>query len=442
MRRPLFVVLLLIIVLTGCNKLKRNSSKVPENIEVKKSVFAGKTDRQIWLEHLDKLAGPILTNLANDELKKNMPVVLSAPDYNPDIRTKSAYLEAFGRLMSGIGPWLNLEGGSQEEIALRNKYRPLVLRSISNAVNPGSRDYMEWDNGSQRLVDASFLAFAFLRCPWIWDNLVDSTRKQVVAALAKTRRVNPVLNNWILNAGMIEAFMCHYGYAYDEMRVDYVLREFDGWYVGDGMYSDGPSFHWDYYNSYVIHPFLTRITAEIQQKNDSQKGRLEKFKSEIKREKDKYEILSDKLKTRSSRFSIILERLINIDGSYPVIGRSLVYRGGAFHHLSDMALRKALPEDLSPAQVRCALTAVIKKTTENPNTFNRAGWLNAGVYGAQPALADVYVTSGSLYMCANILVALGLPETDEFWSAPAQLYSSQKIWRGENGPYDHNLEEQ
>ena len=30
-------------------------------------------------------------------------------------------------------------------------------------------------------------------------------------------------------------------------------------YMGDGLYGDGPHFHWDYYNSFVIQPFLLNI---------------------------------------------------------------------------------------------------------------------------------------------------------------------------------------
>ncbi|MBU1822451.1 MAG: hypothetical protein KKG00_13205, partial [Bacteroidetes bacterium] len=32
------------------------------------------SDRKIWLDYLEKLANPVLTNLANDTLKANMPV--------------------------------------------------------------------------------------------------------------------------------------------------------------------------------------------------------------------------------------------------------------------------------------------------------------------------------------------------------------------------------
>ncbi|MEY4917589.1 MAG: hypothetical protein RL616_1502, partial [Verrucomicrobiota bacterium] len=34
---------------------------------------------------------------------------------------------------------------------------------------------------------------------------------------------------------------------------------------------------------------------------------------------------------------------------------------------------------------------------------------------------------------------LGLPPTDEFWSAPAAKWTAQKIWSGENLPADHAL---
>ena len=43
------------------------------------------------------------------------------------------------------------------------------------------------------------------------------------------------------------------------MRVDYALRQHEQWYKGDGAYGDGPAFHWDYYNSFVIHPMLLDV---------------------------------------------------------------------------------------------------------------------------------------------------------------------------------------
>ena len=113
------------------------------------------------------------------------------------------------------------------------------------------------------------------------------------------------------------------------------------------------------------------------------------------------------------------ERLIAPDGSFPAIGRSLAYRFGAFQLLAQMALRRALPEGVSPAQVRGALTAVIRRTIAAPGTFDADGWLQIGFCGHQPGVGESYISTGSLYLCAVGLLPLGLPPADEFWSAAA-----------------------
>ena len=379
-------------------------------------------DRQLWLSYMDKVARPVMMNIASDKLKEKMPVVLSPIIDNADNRTKVAYLEAFGRTLSGIAPWLNLEGGSKEEVVLRNQYREWALKGIANAVNPSAKDYLKWDGG-QPLVDASFVALGLTRCSWLWQHLDTTVKQQVITVFKTTRSTIPAYSNWILFSGMIEAFFCKYGLDYDAVRIEFAIREFaEHWYVGDGMFSDGMQFHFDYYNSIVIHPYLA-ATLEI-----------------VKNRNQWYQSFSVKLDSINKRYAEILERLINTDGSYPVTGRSIVYRGGVFHHLADIALRKSLPLSLKPAQIRSALTAVIKKTFESSSTFTRDGWLNIGLYGSQPNLADRYITTGSLYICSNIFVPLGLPETDEFWSAPAEPWTSVKVWSGQNVAADHALD--
>lgn len=387
----------------------------------KKSAPAS-NDRQLWLDYLDKVARPVLSNLAADKLKQNMPVVLSDRIDNKTSRARVTYLEAFGRVMSGIGPWMNLEGGSKEEVALRNQYRQWALKAVANAVNPAAKDYMHWEGG-QPLVDASFFALGLIRCPWLWEHLEPNVQEQVVTALRATRSTMPVYTNWVLFTGMVEAFFCKYGFDYDAVRIEYGVREFsEHWYVGDGLYSDGMSFALDYYNSYVIQPYLTAIIGVTNQKNNSYKSYL------------------PKLEKITQRYAEIQERMINTDGSFPVLGRSIAYRGGAFHHLADMAARKQLPENLLPEQVRGALTAVIQKTLEAPDTFTKDGWLNIGLYGHQPDMAEFYITTGSLYLCTTIFLPLGLPASDDFWAKPAAPWTAVKVWSGQDFPADHALE--
>jgi hypothetical protein len=181
-------------------------------------------------------------------------------------------------------------------------------------------------------------------------------------------------------------------------------------------------FHLDYYNSYVIQPYLQCIVAIVNKKDSS------------------FKLFAPTLDKICKRYAVIQERMINTDGSFPVTGRSITYRGGGFHHLANMAFTKQLPHELKPEQVRCALTAVIKKTMEAPATFNEKGWLNIGLYGSQPGLAEGYINTGSEYLCTQIFLPLGLPATDDFWSKPAEPWTSVKIWSGQDVTADHAVD--
>jgi hypothetical protein len=197
----------------------------------------GLQDRKLWLNYMDKIARPVMSNFAEDKLKERMPVLLSDRIDNKESRTKAAYLEIFGRTLSGIAPWLNLEGGDPVEVKTRNQYREWALKALNNTTNPASKDYLQW-TGGQELVDASYVALALIRSPWLWEHLDAKVKQQVVDALKQTRNTVPVYSNWILFTGMIEAFFSKYDLGEDRVRTEYGVREFtQHWYVGDGMYS-------------------------------------------------------------------------------------------------------------------------------------------------------------------------------------------------------------
>lgn len=382
----------------------------------------GISDRKFWLSQLDKIAKPMMRSLAHDSLRINMPTTVSIHIDNAEHRRKVQYVEVLGRVLSGIAPWLQLEGGNAEEVALRNQYRRWALQGIKNAVDSSAKDFMQFNIGGQQLVDASYIALAFHRAPWLWKNLDSVSKVRMVASFRTTRQFKPVFSNWLLFSAMTEAFFAENGYDWDPMRVDYAMQQLEEWYRGDGMYSDGAKYAFDYYNSFVIHPYLSAISEIINKKNNS------------------YKDFGEKIDKRNERYAIIQERLINTDGTYPATGRSIIYRGAAFQHLADMALRKKLPAQLSPASIRCALTAVIRKTLESPTTFTKEGWLTIGLYGSQPNLGDFYNNSGSPYICTNIFLPLGLPETDPFWANPPEQWSAQKIWSGQDFKNDHSAD--
>lgn len=378
---------------------------------------AGGNDRRYWLSVLQRIAQPVLTNLAARQLKAKMPIEARA---NVADRPKYSHLEAIGRLLAGMAPWLELNLNSGEEGKLRIEYAELARQAINAATDPASPDFLNFSDGQQPLVDSAFLAHGILRAPnELWKKLDATTQKNLVAALKTSRQIKPGFNNWLLFAAMVEAFFCFVGEDWDAMRVDYAIRQHEQWYKGDGLYGDGPEFHWDYYNSFVIQPMLLDVLQTVSQKSKA----WEAFKAPVLK--------------RAQRYAAIQERLISPEGAFPAIGRSLAYRFGAFQLLAQMALMHQLPAGVSPAQIRSALMAVIRRMIEAPNTFDKDGWLTIGFCGHQPGIGETYISTGSLYLCATGLLPLGLPPQDEFWTAPPQDWTAKKVWAGQDIAADH-----
>lgn len=378
-------------------------------------------DREYWIEVVTRISGPLLYALRDGKLKATMPV--ECPQGNVEHRKQHTYLEATARLLAGLSPWLETGPRDGAEGRLREQYAELARIAIHSGTDPSSPDFMNFNKGRQPVVDASFLALAILRAPTeLWRKLDKSTQHNVVQALQSTRVCLPYYNNWLLFTAMIETALAFMGAAWDATRIDYAIRSLNNWYVGDGTYGDGPSFHWDYYNSFVMHPYLLNILDTISQVDSTWKP------------------FQPGMLTRARRYAVIQERLISPEGTFPPIGRSLCYRFGAFHLLAEITLRRQLSEGVFPEQVRCALTAVMRGMVEAPGTFDAQGWLQIGFYGHQPSIAESYISTGSLYLCSAAWLPLGLPATDPFWAGEARPWTQKKIWSAENAPADHALE--
>ena len=377
-------------------------------------------DRAYWLQTLLKIADPVLNALARNRLKATMPVE-SAPGQQAG-RVVVSHLEALGRTLAGLAPWLELSADDDVEESLsRQRYLDMARQAIGNGVNPQSPDYLNFTKNAQPLVDAAFLAHGLMRSPKLWHALSVTEQTNVVKALQSSRVIKPGYNNWILFSAMVEAALLKYTGSGDEMRMDYAIRQHQAWYKGDGAYGDGPDFHWDYYNSYVIQPMLLDVVRTLADAGKAEKG------------------LYETLLIRAQRYAIIQERLIAPDSSFAAFGRSLAYRCGAFQLLAQIALQQNLPHELPPGQVRSALTAVIRRTMDAPGTFDAKGWLQIGLCGHQPAIGETYISTGSLYLCSVAFLPLGLPAYDPFWSAPATDWTAKKIWSGQNVPTDHAI---
>jgi hypothetical protein len=377
-------------------------------------------DRASWVGMLDRVCRPLFEALSERKLKAVMPVEASAGEQ--EHRRQTTYLEALGRALAGMAPWLEHGATTGAEGELRAKYCEWARAGIASAVDKKSPDYMDFGGDRQTIVDTAFLALAMQRAPReLREKLPVGVRGQLADALRATRRQTPAFNNWLLFAAMIEAALFSLGEPWDRERVDYALREHATWYVGDGVYGDGPHFHQDYYNSFVIHPFLLML-MDVVGKQDAA-----------------WAAMASDIRLRATRYAAIQERMIAPDGTYPIVGRSIAYRCGAFHLLADATLRGVLPAEVAPEQVRGALTAVMRRTLGAEGTFDEKGWLRIGLAGHQPSLGETYISTGSLYLCTAAFLPLGLGGADRFWSGAAARWSSAKVWSGADSKLDHAL---
>lgn len=385
---------------------------------------SGEADRAYMLGILEKMALPVLERMASGRLRREW-----TPDVSPtwDGRPlEVAYLEAFARLMDGIAPWLSLPDDDGAEGRLRRRIRDLALESYARSVDPGSPDRLAWEGHGQTLVDSAYFTSALLRAPdALWKPLDSATKQRIVGVIKGLRRVSPPYQNWLLFASMNEAFLFFAGEDWDPMRVDLTVKLFSGnWYAGDGWYQDGEDFHFDYYNSYVMHPMLVMVLETLTRGQPV----FNNLKPEVE---------FDRALKRMQRFGEHLERMIGPDGAYAAIGRSLTYRTAAHQVLGVLAWRGWLPASLSQGRVRAATVAAQRRVFADPSNFDARGFLTIGFTRAQPSLGDWYSNAGSMYIASESLVALGLPADAPYWTVPGEAWTMRLAYSGREFPKDY-----
>ena len=104
----------------------------------------GSLDRRLWIDVATRLAFPVLEHLARGLFSRNFPA--------QGERAQFAALEAFGRLMCGIAPWIELGGDDSEEGSQRTHAALLARTALAMAVDSNSPDHMNFTEGAQPLV--------------------------------------------------------------------------------------------------------------------------------------------------------------------------------------------------------------------------------------------------------------------------------------------------
>ena len=369
--------------------------------------------RQYWLDTMLRISLPVIEAAAEERLHRDMPCECRVEDeVQVNIRRRFTHLEAVGRTVDGISAWISCKGLSGKEEEERKRTADLTRKAIIHITNPESPDFVNFGSGRQPLVDAAFLAHGILRAQEeLLDPLSSEEKKLLAACMRASCCIKSGFNNFYMFLAMIETLLYVMGEPYDKNHIDSALHFHELWYKGDGIYGDGEEFCMNYYNSFVIQPMYYDV-ARIMGPTDPD-----------------WKILVHNVPERARRYAGILERMISPEGTFPAVGRSLAYRFGAMQHLSEMALYHNLPKDITAMQVRDALTALIRNMMR-PGTFDENGWLTIGFCGAQKGIGEVYISTGSLYLCTTVFLPLGLGPSDVFWSGPETPWTNKRMWGG------------
>ncbi|WBB58750.1 DUF2264 domain-containing protein [Streptomyces sp. WMMC500] len=252
----------------------------------------------------------------------------------------------------------------------------------------------------QAKVEAASVALALHETrPWIWDRLPDRVRRRVLDWLAPMVGDPMIGNNWVWFQGVTEAFARTAGGAWRQEDLDRTIALTDGWYAGEGWYSDGLAGgerrNFDHYNGWAMHLYplwFCRILGDA-----APAGLLDRYRA------------------RLARFLADQRVLVGANGSPLVQGRSLTYRHAALASLWTGALFDATP--LAPGETRALANRVLDHFTAHGAT-DEHGLLTLGWHRPYRGILQTYSGPASPYWASKGFIGLALPPDHPVWTEP------------------------
>ncbi|AEY92477.1 hypothetical protein SHJG_7210 [Streptomyces hygroscopicus subsp. jinggangensis 5008] len=294
-----------------------------------------------------------------------------------------------GRLSDG------LEGYARTLLlaAFRRDETALGRYAEGLAAGPGGVWPRITDRG-QPLVEAASIALALrLTRPRLWDRLDDAVRERTAVWLTDALTAEPWPCNWELFPVTVGGFLAETGHREEAARkaIDRGLERIEGWYVGDGWYTDGDGRKFDYYNGWAMHLY-TVLHAWLAEDAE----------------------LLARYGRRLSRHLADYARLFGADGAPLHQGRSLTYRFATTAPLWLGALTGHTP--LPPGETRRLASGTLRYFLDG-GAVDERGLLPLGWLGPDESVAQAYSGPASPYWASKGFLGLLLPPGHEVWTA-------------------------
>jgi hypothetical protein len=250
---------------------------------------------------------------------------------------------------------------------------------------------------NQALVEAGIISFSLTLDTDNILNLLNQADKQFIVSWLSLGLVEDRWkNNWVIFPGLIDSCLHKLtgkkpsGHASKSMEVA------DGWYLGEGMYSDGKGHKLDYYNAWSFHLFLPFIALWNQN--------------------------PDKLETYIDRIKLYQEVLLASIDDYgaPIYqGRSLIYRFAMLAPLWVPHLVQSKDTQKQSAVITAKTMNYFWKNGAAPNGRLVPGWL-----GRNEKIMQSYSNDSSLYWSSFGFLGLMLNKDSDIWNVSISKYTS------------------
>ncbi|WP_328334186.1 DUF2264 domain-containing protein [Streptomyces sp. NBC_00455] len=254
----------------------------------------------------------------------------------------------------------------------------------------------------QPMVESASVAIGLrLTRPWLWDRLDAGVRDRTEEWLRGALRHTPAPNNWYLFPYTVAAFLESVGRGDAETAraKERALELLEGWYRGQGWYSDGDGRAFDHYNGWALHLYPV-LDAHL----SGDAGLSARYGA--------------RLREHLEGFSL----LFGGDGAPVHFGRSLTYRfaAGSAVALGAVTGHTPLPPGTSRRLISGALGYFLDRGATGTDGLLSLGW-----HGPHDATLQSYSGPASPYWASKAFVSLLAPADHPLWTATEEPAPSE-----------------
>ncbi|MGH0052615.1 MAG: DUF2264 domain-containing protein [Sphaerochaetaceae bacterium] len=330
-----------------------------------------------------QVLGPLRSHYSKGKARLNLGVTGAM------FNDSCAQLEAFGRALTGLAPFL-CGGGKDQEL------EQIYVQGLQSGTDPDNTEYWgdSFEKFDQRFCEMVSISVALLLIPQkLWEPLPAKAKKNLFTWLEHINHYELPENNWQFFRIMTNAALQKLGGPYDAQAMATSLDCIDSLYIGDGWYRDGILMNTkDYYNSFAFH-FFGLIYAAMMQEEDAMHCTI--------------------FKERAMQFGLQFIYFFDNTGEAVPFGRSLTLRFAQSAFWSACLFAGIAP--IPVTVMKGILSRHLQKWMSAP-IFDNGGVLSIGYKYPNLIMAEIYNAPGTALWALNAFLFLALDDNDPFWS--------------------------